>query len=80
LVNCAADAAHTPAIPCASNSHRAYLTSLEQTPLPLQTHLAYSDNRGVSWTTNEIAAVNPSFIDRPWLAVYPGATALSDKV
>lgn len=80
LVDCAADAAHLPAIPCTPSSHRVYLTSLEQTPLPLQTHLSYSDDRGVSWTTNDLAAVNPSFIDRPWLAVYPGASALSDKV
>jgi hypothetical protein len=39
-------------------------------PLILQTHLAYSDDRGAHWTINDLAAVNPSFIDRPWLAVY----------
>jgi hypothetical protein len=80
-VNCAADAAHVPAISCASGAHRVYVTSIEETPLPLQTHLAYSDDRGVSWTTNDLAAINPSFIDRPWLAVYPSKTsALQDKV
>ena len=49
--------------------------------MPLQTHLSWSDDRGANWTTNEVAAVNPSFIDRPWLAVYPGKTsATMDKV
>jgi hypothetical protein len=33
--------------------------------------LAFSDNRGDTWTINHIAAVNPSFIDRPWIAVFP---------
>ena len=49
-VDCVADAAHVPAIACAPGAHRVYLTSLEETPLPLQTHLAYSDDRGASWT------------------------------
>jgi hypothetical protein len=60
---------------CISGTHRVYVTSLERLPLPLQTHLAYSDDRGVHWTINEVAAVNPSFIDRPWLAVYPSKTS-----
>jgi hypothetical protein len=63
-----------------AGTHRVYVSSLERLPLPLQTHLAYSDDRGLHWTINELAAVNPSLIDRPWLAVYPGATAASDKV
>src|ERR671926_753241 len=65
---------------CLPGTHRVYVTSLEELPLLLQTHLAWSDDRGASWTINNVAAVNPSFIDRPWLAVYPGATAPSDSV
>jgi hypothetical protein len=80
LVNCTADAAHVPAISCLPGTHRVYLTAIEEIPAPLQTHLAYSDDRGASWTVNELAALNPSAIDRPWLAVYPGANATSDKV
>jgi hypothetical protein len=49
--------------------------------LPLQTHLAVSDDRGATWTENNLAAVNPSFIDRPWLAVYPSTvSAKEDQV
>jgi hypothetical protein len=58
-----------------------YVTSLERLPLLLQTHLAYSDDRGAHWTINDVAAVNPSFIDRPWLAVYPSkVSANQDSV
>src|SRR5947208_3716040 len=59
---------------CLPGTHRVYVTSLEKLPLTLQTHLAYSDDRGAHWTVNEVAATNPSFIDRPWLAVYPSKT------
>jgi hypothetical protein len=66
---------------CIAGSHRVYLSSLELLPLPLQTHLAYSDDRGATWTVNDVAAVNPSFIDRPWLAVFPSkVSATQDKV
>src|SRR3989442_664232 len=71
----------TPMSGCTPGSHRVYLASLERLPLPLQTHLAVSDDRGASWTDNNFAAVNPSFIDRPWLAVYASKTsAKSDQV
>jgi len=81
-VDCTADAAHLPtAISCTPGTHRVYLSSIEETPLPLQTHLAYSDDRGANWTVNNLAALNPSFIDRPWLAVYPSTvSANQDKV
>src|SRR5438105_9942412 len=66
---------------CLPATHRVYVTSLEKLPLLLQTHLAYSDDRGAHWTVNDVAAVNPSFIDRPWLAVYPSkVTANQDQV
>src|ERR671935_2773463 len=66
---------------CLPGTHRVYVTSLERLPLPLQTHLAYSDDRGAHWTINDVAAVNPSFIDRPWLAVYPSTvSAAQDNV
>ena len=66
---------------CLPGTHRVYVTSLERLPLLLQTHLAYSDDRGAHWTINEVAAVNPSFIDRPWLAVYPSrVSANQDSV
>ncbi len=65
---------------CLPGTHRVYLSSLEKLPLTLQTHLSYSDDRGATWTTNEIAAVNASLIDRPWLAVYPKAVATQDQV
>jgi hypothetical protein len=64
---------------CTAGSHRVYVSSISLVP-PLQTRLAYSDDRGAHWTINHIAAVNPSFIDRPWLAVYPGQSAQQDKV
>jgi hypothetical protein len=60
---------------CLPGTHRVYVTSLERLPLLLQTHLAYSDDRGAHWTINEVAAANPSLIDRPWLAVYPSKTS-----
>jgi hypothetical protein len=59
-----------PAPNCVPGTHRVYVSSIERLPLPLQTHVAYSDDRGAHWTINDLAAVNPSFIDRPWLAVY----------
>jgi hypothetical protein len=60
---------------CTPGTHRVYLTTIESTPLELQTKLAYSDNRGASWTLNNLAAFNPSFVDRPWIAVYPSTTS-----
>jgi hypothetical protein len=66
---------------CTPGTHRVYVSSLERLPLPLQTHLAVSDDRGATWTENNLAAVNPSFIDRPWLAVYPSkVSAGGDQV
>jgi hypothetical protein len=65
---------------CRPGTHRVYVSSIERLPLPLQVKLAYSDDRGASWTINDVAAVNPSFIDRPWLAAHPGATAAQDQV
>jgi hypothetical protein len=62
---------------CLPGTHRVYVTSLEELPLLLQTHLAWSDDRGAHWTINDVAAVNPSFIDRPWLAVYPSKVSAS---
>lgn len=77
--NCVTDA--LLGIGCVPGTHRVYVSSLEETPLPLQTHVAFSDDRGATWTTNEVAAVNPSFIDRPWMAVYPSPTdANQDQV
>jgi len=71
----------TPTASCLPGTHRVYVTSLERLPLLLQTHLAYSDDRGAHWTINDVAAVNPSFIDRPWLAVYPSkVSANQDSV
>src|SRR4051812_8284299 len=70
-----------PTSDCLPGTHRVYVTSLEKLPLPLQTHLAYSDDRGAHWTIDDIAATNPSLIDRPWLAVDPSAvSAAQDKV
>jgi len=66
---------------CAPGTHRVYVTSIEELPLALQTHVAFSDDRGASWTENNVAALNPSFIDRPWLAVFPGKlSATHDQV
>src|SRR5882724_6065272 len=61
--------------PTPSGMHRVYVSSIEELPLLLQTHVAYSDDRGATWTINNLAAVNPSFIDRPWLAVFPSKTS-----
>src|SRR2546421_5014319 len=66
-----------PALHCLPGTHRVYVSSLERLPLLLQTHLAYSDDRGAHWTINDVAAANPSFIDRPWLAVYPSKVSAS---
>src|SRR5712691_9665848 len=63
--------------PTPSGMHRVYVSSIEELPLLLQTHVAYSDDRGATWTINNLAAVNPSFIDRPWLAVFPSKTSAS---
>lgn len=65
----------TPQPKCAPGSHRVYVVSLERLPLVLQVQLAYSDDRGDHFTINKVAAVNPSLIDRPWLAVYPSKTS-----
>lgn len=66
---------------CLPGTHRVYVSSLERLPLILQTHLAYSDDRGATWKMNQVAAVNPSLIDRPWLAVYPSkVSATQDQV
>lgn len=65
---------------CLPGTHRVYVTSIEELPLPVQVHLFYSDDRGATWTANKIAVVNPSLVDRPWLAVYPGPSATQDKV
>jgi len=55
----------TPTTSGIPRTHPVYGTSLEKLPLLLQTHLAYSDDRRAHWTINDIAAVNPYFIDRP---------------
>jgi hypothetical protein len=69
-----------PTAGCKPGTHRVYVSSISQVP-PLQTHLAYSDDRGVTWTVNNLAANNPSFVDRPWLAVDPSkVSATQDKV
>src|SRR5256885_1993839 len=71
----------TPTANCLPGAHRVYVTSLERLPLTLQTRLAYSDDRGGHWSINDVAAVNPSLIDRPWLAVYPSkVSAAQDKL
>lgn len=71
----------TPTTNCLPGTHRVYLTSIEETPAPLQTRLAYTDDRGAHWQFNYLAAANPSFIDRPWLAVDPSkVSAAQDKV
>ncbi|TMF76527.1 MAG: hypothetical protein E6I18_10250 [Chloroflexi bacterium] len=67
----------SPTSTCLPRAHRVYVTSLERLPLVLQTHLARSDDRGAHWTVNQIAATNPSFIDRPWLAVFPSKSSAS---
>src|ERR687887_738406 len=60
---------------CLPGTHRVYVTSLERLPLLLQTHLAYSDDRGAHWTINNVAAVNPPLIRRPW----PAAVSRNDS-
>src|SRR6266550_3881339 len=66
---------------CSPGTHRVYVSSIELTPLALQTRLAFSDDRGAHWTVNSLAAFNPSFIDRPWLAVYASqVSANQDQV
>jgi len=71
----------TPMSNCLPGSHRVYVTALERLPLLLQVRLARSDDRGAHWTFNNIAAINPSFIDRPWLAVFPSKlSATQDQV
>jgi hypothetical protein len=60
---------------CSPGTRRVYVSSIEELPLVLQTHVAYSDDRGANWTINNLAAVNPSFIDRPWLAVFASKTS-----
>ena len=70
-----------PEANCIAGKHRVYVSSISTTPLPLQTQVAYSDDQGANRTINKVAAVNPSFIDRPWIAVYPSrTTALEDQV
>src|SRR5947209_4575758 len=64
----------SPTTNCLPGTHRVYVSSLERLPALLQTRLAYTDDRGAHWTINDLAAVNPSLIDRPWLAVYPSKT------
>src|SRR5258708_22412832 len=59
-----------PTSNCSPGTHRVYVSSIELTPLALQTRFAFSDDRGAHWTLNSIAAFNPSFIYRPCLAVY----------
>jgi len=67
--------------PCIPGTHRVYVSSIEEIPLALQTHISYSDDRGAHWANNELAAFNPSFIDRPWMAVYPSkVSANQDEV
>jgi hypothetical protein len=61
----------TPTSTCIPGAHRVYVSSIERLPLPLQTRLAFSDDRGAHWSINDLAAFNPSFVDRPWLAVFP---------
>src|SRR2546426_1706003 len=60
---------------CTPGAHRVYVSSIEELPLLLQVKLAFSDNRGDTWTINDIAAVNPSFVDRPWIAVFPSKSS-----
>jgi hypothetical protein len=59
---------------CWPGAHRVYVSSLSRVP-PLQVKLAWSDDRGEHWTINSIATINPSLIDRPWIAVYPSKTS-----
>jgi hypothetical protein len=71
----------TPTSSCLPGTHRVYLSTIERLPLLLQARLAFTDDRGAHWTINSVAAFNPSFIDRPWLAVYPSkVSATQDQV
>src|SRR3989442_2544069 len=71
----------TPTTNCLPGTRRVYVSSIERLPLPLQTRLAISDDRGAHWTINELAAFNPSFIDRPWMPVFPSTvSAAQDQV
>src|SRR5438128_499079 len=54
----------TPTTNCLPGTHRVYVSSIERAPLLLQTRLAFSDDRGAHWTINDLAAFNPSFVDR----------------
>src|SRR5258708_36585510 len=66
---------------CSPGAHRVYVSFIELTPLALHTRLAFSDDRGAHWMVNSLAAFNPSFIDRPWLAVYASqVSAIHDQV
>jgi len=70
-----------PTSNCSPGTHRVYVSSIELTPLTLQTRLAFTDDRGAHWAVNSLAAFNPSFIDRPWLAVYASqVSANQDQV
>src|SRR5207245_4425017 len=70
-----------PSTNCLPGTHRVYVSSIERAPLLLQTRLAFSDDRGAQWTINDLAAFNPSFIDRPWMAVFPSTvSAAQDQV
>src|SRR5207247_1712108 len=60
---------------CSPGTRRVYVSSLEKLPLVLQTHVAYSDDRGASWTINNLAAGNPSFTHRPWFACFTSKTS-----
>jgi hypothetical protein len=62
-----------PTTNCLPGTHRVYLTSLERLPALLQTRLAFTDDRGAHWTINDLAAINPALVDRPWLAVSPSS-------
>src|SRR2546425_11746828 len=71
----------TPTTNCLPGTHRVYVSSIERAPLLLQTRLAFSDDRGAHWTINDLAALNPSFVDRPWMAVFPSTvSAAQDQV
>jgi len=67
----------TPTTNCLPGTHRVYLTSLERLPAMLQTRLAFTDDRGAHWTINDLAAINPLLVDRPWLAVFPSNVSAS---
>jgi hypothetical protein len=70
--DCATDM--TFGVSCKPGSHRVYVSSISLLP-PLQVRLAYSDDRGAHWTINQVATFNPSFVDRPWMAVSPSQTS-----